>query len=668
MEKSAPAQLSKAIQCKCISKQRDKNNRIINYTLQDNYGKTLNLNPDTLKSNIKANKLIVTNLTLTSDNRLVDKASTVSPANTPSQPNPAKQESYGDGILNKAKLLGLNIDNIGTADGKVCYLIHHDSLKHTLYIPSNIKNILKNTPNTNTNTANLKNYEATLSRIRGHLRVIGGENLTDLENLFSTLELESLNLSEFKPRIVNNIDKLFEGSKIPKVDISSLNLNKNIDIDNALYGSEIQEINISNAQSFNIEHLIDNDNLPDELRKIQLNPTLQSQVLRDLVKSIQEATDEYFTILYKPHDIQRTHLAIANKAKKIRFNKVIENDRLVVALLKIYVYAETIVDYFKDIIERLEKLSPAEYYNYEYESIYYDEVVHGNPTRYALNVLETVVNTDEATCKNNTELYISDITDKDILLNFYIISKDKKVNLNIPIERFEFYLGNVEQAIKSAIERSEREIESNLETIYEMEEAQEQVVEKFNRVKEYFLDQGVEIDIEAEVKYDGDIADVKMFGYYNADEFGGVITRFFTPTHKETLGETHAETENITYITYGHDYDIYNSSTDPDTFESSAFINTIGNLASKYIEGTKISLVQREFGEETRISNPETILVQINDSIEEIDIIYDIDNKITDLDDFDFDENGLESIEIGNTYGQTPQDLIAQYVQGLIGK
>lgn len=40
MEKSAPAQLSKAIQCKCISKQRDKNNRIINYILQDNYGKT----------------------------------------------------------------------------------------------------------------------------------------------------------------------------------------------------------------------------------------------------------------------------------------------------------------------------------------------------------------------------------------------------------------------------------------------------------------------------------------------------------------------------------------------------------------------------------------------------------------------------------------------------
>lgn len=60
------------IQAKCIQKFRDKNNHIYGYRLQDINGKTQDVRPDNLKQAIANKQIHVVNLTLTSDNRLVD--------------------------------------------------------------------------------------------------------------------------------------------------------------------------------------------------------------------------------------------------------------------------------------------------------------------------------------------------------------------------------------------------------------------------------------------------------------------------------------------------------------------------------------------------------------------------------------------------------------------
>lgn len=60
------------IQAKCIQKFRNKSNQIIGYKLQDSQGKTKDLTPQQLKDAIHTNQIHVLNLTLTSDNRLVD--------------------------------------------------------------------------------------------------------------------------------------------------------------------------------------------------------------------------------------------------------------------------------------------------------------------------------------------------------------------------------------------------------------------------------------------------------------------------------------------------------------------------------------------------------------------------------------------------------------------
>ena len=60
------------IQVKCIKKFRDKNNHIYGYRIQDKKGNIRDIRAEKLKLAIKSNRLSVANLTLTSDNRLVD--------------------------------------------------------------------------------------------------------------------------------------------------------------------------------------------------------------------------------------------------------------------------------------------------------------------------------------------------------------------------------------------------------------------------------------------------------------------------------------------------------------------------------------------------------------------------------------------------------------------
>ena len=60
------------LQAACIQKFRDKNNQIYGYRIQDSTGATRDVKPEALKNAIKNKQIYITNLTLTSDNRLVD--------------------------------------------------------------------------------------------------------------------------------------------------------------------------------------------------------------------------------------------------------------------------------------------------------------------------------------------------------------------------------------------------------------------------------------------------------------------------------------------------------------------------------------------------------------------------------------------------------------------
>lgn len=60
------------IEVTCIEKFRDKNGKIIKYRLQDTDGIFRDIEPEMVKEFIKTKTIHVSNLKLTSDNRIID--------------------------------------------------------------------------------------------------------------------------------------------------------------------------------------------------------------------------------------------------------------------------------------------------------------------------------------------------------------------------------------------------------------------------------------------------------------------------------------------------------------------------------------------------------------------------------------------------------------------
>ena len=66
------------VQAICVQKFRDKNNQIYGYRLKDSTGTVRDVKPEALKNAIRNKQIYITNLTLTSDNRLVDTSTNTS--------------------------------------------------------------------------------------------------------------------------------------------------------------------------------------------------------------------------------------------------------------------------------------------------------------------------------------------------------------------------------------------------------------------------------------------------------------------------------------------------------------------------------------------------------------------------------------------------------------
>jgi hypothetical protein len=58
---------------KCTEKFRNDKNQIVAYRLQDEFGRIKDIYSDHLKIQIRNGDIVVSNLTLTQDNRLIDK-------------------------------------------------------------------------------------------------------------------------------------------------------------------------------------------------------------------------------------------------------------------------------------------------------------------------------------------------------------------------------------------------------------------------------------------------------------------------------------------------------------------------------------------------------------------------------------------------------------------
>lgn len=99
------------IKVKCIQKFRDKQGKIYGYRLQYLSGQTQDVKPENLKQAIKNNQIQVTNLKLTSNNRLIDAKDEVKLPNEKllgTAPQKSKKVIIKEKLIEKAKYISNN--------------------------------------------------------------------------------------------------------------------------------------------------------------------------------------------------------------------------------------------------------------------------------------------------------------------------------------------------------------------------------------------------------------------------------------------------------------------------------------------------------------------------------------------------------------------------------
>ena len=224
---------------KCIAKARDRNNKIVGYKLQDQQGNTIIMKPDALKSAIKTNRIEVINITLTSDNRLIDK-------------QPVKQEELaslsGDTkvklLINKAKVLGYKLEKIPTACNHECTLINIGSNNHIVYIPNEVTSL-------NVSEIDLV-FTKYIKNIHGNIKIIGGHNVKDTKVMFQDCVYDSIDLSEFDTSSVKDMQMMFIACNTKVINMNGIDTSAVKSMKSMFLDCGVSSLDLSSFNTYNV--------------------------------------------------------------------------------------------------------------------------------------------------------------------------------------------------------------------------------------------------------------------------------------------------------------------------------------------------------------------------------------------------------------------------------
>lgn len=232
----------------CIKKWYKKNGTIYGYQLQDCNGKIINVEAEQLKQAIRDKSIYVNNLTLTSDNRLIDASGRSTGTNktvcevdkeniknTEQQSNKTKEDKIKDIIL-KAKVLGTKINKLPTSCGHECYVIPKTLGEVVLYIPDDVTEI---------SSLNQPEFTDVLRHFNGHLKVVGGHFLKSTEYMFKACEFESIDLTELDTSHLCSVRFMFCQCKVHKqIKFGNFNTSKVTSMEYMFYGLNARSLNL----------------------------------------------------------------------------------------------------------------------------------------------------------------------------------------------------------------------------------------------------------------------------------------------------------------------------------------------------------------------------------------------------------------------------------------
>lgn len=145
--------------------------------------------------------------------------------------------------IQKARMLGLNVETVEQGLSSIYYIIHKSSLEHIILIPS----------------STVYTGHILLSRqLNGNVRVIGGSGITDAEEMFRVESARSINildLTEFDASNIENMSSMFWGRYIDEIRFGDFNTSKVKDMSYMFYSCAAKSLDLSSFDTSNVEDM-----------------------------------------------------------------------------------------------------------------------------------------------------------------------------------------------------------------------------------------------------------------------------------------------------------------------------------------------------------------------------------------------------------------------------
>ena len=219
---------------KCIGKVRYKNGNILRYALLNQNNETIMIEPDDLKHEILAHNVEVINLTLTSDNRLIDKSITFN--------------DNVDAVINKMKILGKCIE-FNTECNHTVYVYKDNQENVIICIPKEVKML------TDKCTYASELFDKILYNMTGKLKVIGGAGLVSTAGMFYSCSASMIDLTSFNTANVQDMDSMFLHCKSKEIKFGNYNT-KNVVNMHFMFGhSHTESLNLSSFDTHSVRDM-----------------------------------------------------------------------------------------------------------------------------------------------------------------------------------------------------------------------------------------------------------------------------------------------------------------------------------------------------------------------------------------------------------------------------
>lgn len=207
-----------------LSKIRNRAGKINGYYMMDNEGRIGSINAGSLKEAIRLGEIIVDNLKLTSDGRLIG----VNKVNNKNSSNELKN------LIERSKVIGWEVKRLESSGGQV--ILIQNEHENILYIPDNIEEL---------NSTRGEELTSKINGIKGKIKVLGGRGLNSTKAMFEYTKFSDFDLSKFEANGIRDMTSMFEASKADSINISGLDTSRVVSMMNTFSSMYIKELDLS---------------------------------------------------------------------------------------------------------------------------------------------------------------------------------------------------------------------------------------------------------------------------------------------------------------------------------------------------------------------------------------------------------------------------------------